>query len=212
MRPKHTLKTKLWNIILEYHSIPYRKVYSYSNLDERYYFSGYYRTSKHYDILYKSYYYYTQVWKVGDCDIEDFVAFVSRDYVEYRYRRRSGWDWHPWCPWNKEWNPYPRQLWTEEYTWRRRPKRKRKKYQRKPNHVKKVLSDKEIDKREWKKRKKKKRPRYKCGYHNSPGEFYKWESKKAHRAWERNMIAHGRWDDMESFNSHRRIGCYYDWW
>ena len=76
---------------------------------------------------------------------------------------------------------------------------------------KKHLSDKDSDKR-WRRKQKKGKHRATHYYRRGPGKWYKKESNRTHRNQVATLMKHSKYDELEPFNSQRRVGCYYDWW
>jgi len=68
-------------------------------------------------------------------------------------------------------------------------------YVRKSGHQKKTLTEEERQKREWRIRKKWEKAH--CGYDRGfSKKYYKKKANGRHRAWERDCIAHERWEEL----------------
>ena len=101
---------------------------------------------------------------------------------------------------DQEWSL--RRIWVEVDVWVGK-----KKYQKKPEHCKKVLSDDEIDKRHWKASKRNKR----CKWTRSAPKWIMRHSNKMHRQWERRCIEKEDYDQLGSKWQRRDFFDPWDW-
>lgn len=132
-------------------------------------------TSKGHDYLNSTYYTITQVQGV-DIDKQSYREYLERPVVRNPWRKGRTYRW----------------------SWYRNRHNKGQKYVRRPHHQKKELTEHEAAKREW--RSKKKDRDFKGGkpYWKQVSPYFKVVNKKKHRAYEREMIAHERYDDLHA--------------
>lgn len=168
------------------------------------------RSNKQWDFINSKFYYLTKIDPVYDGTKKELADYLEppTDYRGNVRHRSSPYDEtkrNPASPLRRHWH------W---YGWMQRRNPKRSKWQKRPSHVqKKVLSEEEIRKREW--RKKVKDPRDQDFHKKYRGDKsgFKYGTKRAHRAFEKQCIANGEYDSLhdrtwqllENWNS-------YDYW
>jgi len=157
----------------------------------------YTKTNWHWDFAHQRYYYCTQVWNVYDGTFKDFLLglengfWLNDGYARYSHKMKCRYRW--WGRWDHR---------TGESRFVQR------------GYAKKELSVETINKRAWKqsyRRRKDSKPGGWYGYHG-PGNYDKRIAARQHRAWQKQKIAHGRYDELGNSKSHKGCKLYDDWW
>lgn len=149
----------------------------------------YTKTNWHWDFIHQRFYYCQKIWKVidGNWTVKDFKNLMENDR-----------------------EPYPIYFWGSS-RWKLRfyGKYGRTKFIQ-HGVEKKEISFEEKRKRDWKKRRRDRQHRH-PGY-SGPTRYYKKSATRQHRNWQKQMMSHGQYDEMDNVNSQKSAKCFYDWW
>lgn len=204
MHPKAYIKNYLWNCVVAYHNLNYEEY-------ERAFLSStatYQRpTSKHWDIVHQCHYYVSKFWKLTpENELEDTAKMFSQS----GWRNHHGqfkYTYHPWSPWYRSSRSNTR--WHRR--WYRGYREERTKYQRRPHHTKKVLSEHEEHKKAWRLKKKGKKHKPNYSRRRSCPKHWKKIGNGRHRQWEKAMIDSGDWDALSNQRKYKETVSPWDW-
>lgn len=181
--------TKLRDLSSEYRSIPYRETEWVGNGQKGWRTTPHLvPTNWHWDFARSWYYKLTKIEEKYFGTFQEFMKGLEDGFYQPR-------------PYNNKW-----------ITWilrRREGHAVRTKF-RQHGIPKKTKTQEDVRKKEWKR---KKRQRGKVHpYAKGPGPYYKKSATRKHRSIQRQAMAHGRYDDLDSVRSHKGALRFYDWW
>lgn len=199
MHPKAYIKNYLWNCVVSYHNLNYEEYdLSWSSSPAQR------RTSKHWDIIHQCHYYISKFWATHpDNELEDTSKFFSNE--SWRRNGYFRYNHHPWSPWYTASRSTYRRYFYRGY------REERTKYQRRPHHEKKVLSEHEEHKKAWRVKKKGKKHKPNYSRRRSCPKSWKKVGNGRHRQWEKAMIDSGDWDALTNQRKYKEVISPWDW-
>ena len=123
--------------------------------------------------FHQQYYRCTKVEKIYSGSFADFIKLITNSNYKNPYKKKKYGRW-----------------WRHRYYRLYLPS----KYQKKPHHTKKILSEQEISKRDWREKKQFRRDKAKPNWHNGRKTYYKHLSNRMHRQWVREKLKHQDFD------------------